>query len=210
VATARVVFKAPGQKANGLQARPEGLWVCDQGDNRVYLVSYADGSVLTSFDTPGRNMSGCAFGAGGVWGAANVRPATLYKLNPANGQCLQALVLPNAMAGGVHGIEYAEDALWVTRPGLKTIQKVHPETGELLHEIPFPAARSHGLFWEDGVLVCVETNNHVVYHLDTKDGRVLEQWVIEGYEPHGMTKAADGRIWVCDAVQTNTIAVIER
>jgi streptogramin lyase len=209
MATVRDVFKGPGPKANGLQARPEGLWICDQGDDRMYLVDYADGAVITSFDTPGRNFSGCAFGAGGPWGAANVRPSTLYRFNPANGQCLQAIVLPEPMAGGVHGIEYAEDALWVTRPGLKIIQKLDPKTGELLHQIPFPATRSHGLYWEDGAIVCVETNNHVVYHLDPKDGRVLDEWRIDGFEPHGMTKDAAGRIWVCDA-ETNRIGIVER
>ena len=209
MAQARVVFTGPGKQANGLQARPEGLWVCDQVDNKIYLVSYEDGAPITSFDTPGRNFSGIAFGSGGVWGAANVRPATLYKFNPENGQCVQAIVLPDAMSGGVHGIECAEGALWVTRPGLLTIQKLDPETGDLQHTIPFPETRSHGLFWEAGVIVCVETNNHNVYHLDPTTGKVLDQWHIAGMEPHGMTKSADGRIWVCDATN-NTIGIVER
>ena len=208
MATARVVFKGPGPQVNGLQARPEGLWVCDQVDNRIYLIDYETGAVLNSFDTPARNLSGIAYG-GGPWGAANVRPATLYRHNPYNGQCLQALVLPDPMAGGVHGIEYHERALWVTRPGLLTIQKIDANTGELLHTIPFPAQRSHGLFWLDGTLTCVETNHGHVYKLDPSDGKVLDEWVIEGYEPHGMTRSADGRVWLCDAT-TNTIALLEK
>ena len=48
VATARVMFKGPGEQVNGLEAVPEGLWLCDQRDNRAYLVDY-EGRSITSF-----------------------------------------------------------------------------------------------------------------------------------------------------------------
>ena len=34
-----VAYKSPGPHPNGLQATAEGLWVMDQGNNRVILVS---------------------------------------------------------------------------------------------------------------------------------------------------------------------------
>ncbi len=77
MATARVVFKGPGPQVNGLQARPEGLWVCDQVDNKIYLITYNNGAIINSFDTPARNLSGITYGDGGPWGAANVRPGAL-------------------------------------------------------------------------------------------------------------------------------------
>ena len=40
VASARVMIAGPGEQVNGLQAVPEGLWLCDQRDNRSYLVDY--------------------------------------------------------------------------------------------------------------------------------------------------------------------------
>jgi streptogramin lyase len=208
VPTVRFRFRGPGPQANGLQAAPEGLWICDQVDNRVYLVDYADGATLTWFDTPARNMSGIAAGGGAVWAASNRRPSTIYRFNPANGHCLAALLLPRPDEGGVHGVEWADGSLWVTRPGFLSIQQIDPETGGLLHEIPFPAQRSHGLYWDDGTLVCVETNHHVVYRLDPRTGEVRDQWVIEGFEPHGMTRDREGRVWLCDA-STNRIGVLE-
>lgn len=37
VAGARMLFKGPGLQVNGLQAAPNGRWVCDQMDNNIYL-----------------------------------------------------------------------------------------------------------------------------------------------------------------------------
>src|SRR5262249_4131875 len=68
VATVKVMFSGPGPQANGLSATDDGIWVCDQKDDRIYLVDY-DGRVQTSFATPARNLSGVGFGAGAVWGA---------------------------------------------------------------------------------------------------------------------------------------------
>jgi hypothetical protein len=37
----------------------------------------------------------------------------------------------------------------------------------------------------------------------------LDEWQIEGPEVHGLTRSADGRIWVGDA-STNTVLVVNR
>jgi streptogramin lyase len=240
---ARVVFRGPGQQANGLAAAPEGLWLCEQRENLVYLVGYDGGTALTSFRTPTRNGSGIAYGDGSVWVAANVRPSAVYRHDPATGHCLAALILPGGDRGGVHGIEWhaylpgepvpampaaraqphptalggepnagpgVSGTLWVTRPGQRTIQHLDAETGDVLGELPFPAARSHGIYWDedDGSVVCAETNGNTVYRLDPATGAVRDAWRVEGVEVHGMTRSPDGRVWVCDA-RTNEIALLE-
>jgi len=171
------------------------------------LIRY-DGSVVTSFATPARNLSGVGFGAGAVWGASNRRPAYVFKFDPETGHCTQAIELPNAMEGGIHGLEIIDGALWVTRPGLLVLQRLNLETGELEHSIPFPGRRSHGVFAEDGAIVCNDTNLSTVFHLDPMDGRVIKQWTVEGFEPHGLTRDPEGRIWICDAT-TNRIGIVE-
>lgn len=110
---------------------------------------------------------------------------------------------PNA-GPGVSG------TLWVTRPGAMRIDHLDAETGELLGQIPFPAPRSHGLFWDDAdnTLNVAETNGGHVYRLDPDTGAVLDTWRIAGLEVHGMTRDADGRIWIGDA-STNEISVVE-
>jgi streptogramin lyase len=207
VATVKVMFSGPGPQANGLSATADGIWICDQKDDRIYLVDY-DGRILTSLATPARNLSGIGFGAGAVWGASNRRPAYVFKFDPKTGHCLQAIELPAANEGGIHGLEVIDGALWVTRPGLLTLQKLNLETGALEHEIPFPGRRSHGVFALDGAIVCNDTNLSTVFHLDPRDGRILKQWTVEGFEPHGLTIDPEGRIWICDAM-TNRIGIAE-
>jgi len=204
----RVRFRGPGPQVNGLSAVPEGLWVCDQKDNKIYLVRDEDGSVVTSFDTPARNLSGIGWGLGSVWGASNVRPSAIYRFDPHTGHCLQDIQLPDADRGGVHGIEIIDGALWVTRPGMLTLQKLDPETGGLLHEIPFPGKRSHGVYWDGEAIVCNDTNDCAIYRLDPADGKVLETWHVDGFTPHGLTRDAQGRIWTCDAA-TNEVGLVE-
>ena len=105
--TARVVFTAPGQQANGLATAPEGLWICDQRNDHCYLVRYDTGATITAFPSPVRNASGIAYGAGSVWPAANRLPAATYRHDAETGHCLADLVFPDGDRGGVHGIEWA-------------------------------------------------------------------------------------------------------
>ncbi|MBV9173703.1 MAG: hypothetical protein JOZ81_26865 [Chloroflexi bacterium] len=179
VATAMQAFRAPGEQVNGLEAVPEGLWLCDQRDNHAYLVDYA-GRQLTRFPSPARNASGITFGAGSVWIASNVRPSMIFRHDRTTGHCLACLVLQGD--GGVHGLQWrpfapgempaaAEEArpelhptapagrrnagpgasgtLWVSRPGAHRIDHLDAETGDLLGSIDFPADRSHGMFWDE-------------------------------------------------------------
>jgi streptogramin lyase len=180
VITARVLFKAPGQQINGLEAVPEGLWLSDQRDNYSYLIDY-EGRMRTSFPGPARNASGTSAGAGSVWVASNVRPAMIFRHDQETGYCTACLVL--AGEGGVHGLQWRPYApgeaiparvergpelhptapggqlnagpgisgtLWVTRPGAHRIDHIDAETGDLLGSIPFQPDRSHGMFWDEG------------------------------------------------------------
>jgi streptogramin lyase len=179
VAGTRVLFAGPGLQVNGLEAVPEGLWLCDQRDNRSYLVDY-DGHVLTSFASPARNASGITAGAGSVWVASNSRPAMIFRHDPVTGHCTAFIVLEGE--GGVHGLQwrpYASDeqppastearpelhptapagrsnagpgssgTLWVSRPGAQRIDHLDAETGDLLGSLSFPAPRSHGMYWDE-------------------------------------------------------------
>jgi streptogramin lyase len=170
---------APGMQVNGLEAGEEGLWLCDQRNNRAYLVDF-EGRVQTSFAGPARNASGITFGAGSVWVASNVRPSMIFRHDPVSGQCLACLVLSNE--GGVHGLQWrpyeqsdpvpqpaerkaelhptapagqlnagpgVSGTLWVSRPGAHKIDHIDAETGEVLGSLPFSADRSHGMFWDE-------------------------------------------------------------
>ena len=63
-----IAFKSPGQRPNGLQATADGLWIIDQGPgSRAYLVRYADGQAIRSFDTDTVRPSGLTFDGQALW-----------------------------------------------------------------------------------------------------------------------------------------------
>jgi streptogramin lyase len=117
---------------------------------------------------------------------------------------------PTAPGGRLNAGPGANGTLWVTRPGALCIDHIDAETGDLLGQIPFPATRSHGMFWDeaDGTLSVAETNQGHIYRLDPRTGAVRDEWRVAGPEVHAMTRNADGRIWIGDAA-TNTILLVE-
>jgi outer membrane protein assembly factor BamB len=208
----RAVFAGPGLQVNGLEAVPEGLWLCDQLDNRSYLVD-PSGRVLTSFASPARNASGISFGAGSVWVGSNVNPPMIFRHEASTGHCTAFLMLDGP--GGVHGLQWrpedgASGSLWVSRPGALRIDHIDAETGKLLGSFAFPAPRSHGMFWDstDNTLNIAETNGGDIYRFEPSSGELLGEWRIEGPEVHGFARGQDGRIWIGDA-STNQVLVID-
>lgn len=203
-------FKAPGAKPNGLQAAQDGLWVVDQITERVCKVSYADGSVIHYVDTESHNTSGLTYGDGALWLAANgktsfrePRPTDhdygrILKVEPKSGKTLSAHRMPDG--GGVHGIDWAEEKLWLTTLRSQTLSQVDPNTFQVLHSIPVPYTRAHGLAWVGEYIWCVHTSHRVIVKLDVKDGRVADTIEIpkSDPEPHGLT-IHDGVLWYGDA-----------
>jgi streptogramin lyase len=148
-------------------------------------------------------------GEGGVHGL-QWRPYTAGERPPDDSERKPELH-PTAPAGRLNAGPGTSGTLWVTRPGAHRIEHIDAETGQLLGSIAFPADRSHGMYWDDrdGSLNVAETNAGHMFRFDPTNGELLEEWRIEGCEVHGLTRSADGRIWIGDA-STNQILTVER
>ncbi len=55
--------------------------------------------------------------------------------------------------GGIHGLAYAEDKLWIAALRCHGILRVNPKTFEAEYLIPYTAPRAHGkTAWDNGAI----------------------------------------------------------
>jgi streptogramin lyase len=196
-------FASPARNASGTSFGAGSVWVSSNvRPSMVFRHDPATGHCTAALHLPNADQ-------GGVHGL-QWRPYELGVTPPA-AAAARAELHPTAPAGKLSAGPGASGTLWVGRPGTKLIQHIDAETGELLGEIPFPAARSHGMYWDesDHTLNVAETNFGHVYKLDPQSGAALDEWRIEGAEVHALTRSADGRVWVGDAA-SKMILVVER
>jgi streptogramin lyase len=189
-ATTRVAFQAPGVQVNGLEAVPEGLWLCDQRNDQVYLVDY-DGKVLTSFPTPTRNASGISFGSGWVWVASNVRPSMIYRHDPKTGHCTAGIHLPNPDEGGVHGIQW--------RPYEGGVQPPAAPPAEPEQHVTAPGGKPNAGPGVSGTLWVTRPGAKLIDHIDAETAELLGQIPFPLPRSHGVFwDEADGTLSVAE------------
>jgi streptogramin lyase len=197
-AAVEILYQSPDGHPNALEDTPEGLWVGEQVTDAAYLLDWKTGKVLRKVETESSNTSGLAFGGGFLWMGANgpavVRPARphdaktgeIVKVDPATGRTVARFPIPGG--GGVHGLQWAQNSLWVTTLALRSITRMDA-AGTVLHSFPVTLNRAHGLGWDGSALWCMFSNDRVIQRLDPKDGRILKsvQLSPEDPDPHGMT-----------------------
>jgi streptogramin lyase len=193
------VFESPGSQPNGMQATAEGLWILDQKTNQVSLVSY-EGEVLKTFDTASDRGSGITDYGDALW-LASTYSRQILKVDRRSGATLAEFDTPGAAKTGAHGLEFHQGKLWMAVPPSATIYEIDVDKDfKVVHSIPAPGNRPHGLAWRGDELWCVETNHRAIYQLDPQTGSTLNKIEIpEPHpEPHGMT-LWEGYFWYCDA-----------
>jgi hypothetical protein len=203
------LFRSPDGHPNALETTSDGFWVGEQVTDRAYLVDF-NGKVLQKVETESSNTSGIAFGMGSLWMGANgkatrrtPRPADantgeVIRADPNTGKTLSRHPIPGG--GGVHGLEFVNNTLWITSLKIQKLSQVDAKDFRLIHQIPVPLGRAHGLAYTKGSIWCVFSNDRVIHRMDVKDGRILE--VIElskdDPDPHGMC-LHKGHLYYCDA-----------
>jgi DNA-binding beta-propeller fold protein YncE len=215
VSAVELAFHSPGNTPNGLQATKDGLWVLDQGTNRVALVRYADGSVVREFATETDRGSGITFDGSALWIASTYK-RLLVRVDAKSGRTLQQFPSPDPglvkwgprdthpHPTGSHGLEWRRGELWVANPPSVKIYVVNPADGRVMRSFPAPGVRPHGIGWDaDGSLWCAESIYRSFFKIDPETGLIKRQVVLppampqkEGMVlvPHGMT-VWDQRIW---------------
>jgi len=205
------LFPSPEGHPNALEATPEGLWVGEQVSDTAYLLDWKTGKVLKKVPTESSNTSGMAYGGGYLWMGANGGPlgrfprsdeprhGRIVKVDPEEGRTVGVYRIPDE--GGVHGVLYADNALWITCFKWNCIAKVDPDTFQVLHKIPLHLSRPHGLAWDPPGIWVGYSNDHLFLKQDLKDGRILDIISVKkgvDPDPHGMDMY-QGTMYYCDA-----------
>jgi streptogramin lyase len=208
-----IVFMAPEPHPNGLQFTDDGLWIADQASDRVTLVDPSNGAPIRSMDTESTNTSGVTQGGGALWlsvnghlkmnerapvGQRGPSQGDILKIDPLSGKTLGRYPMPGGK--GIHGLEWEDDAFWVSVPGAKAIVQVDAEKFDIRHTIPVPLPRAHGVVREDSGIWCVHSTDRVIVKLDIRDGREMDRVTLspDMPEPHCLA-LRDGHLWYCDA-----------
>ena len=182
------VFKSPGPKPNGLQATKEGLWILDQGDNRVYLVDYKDGKVLRALQTESDRGSGITFDGEAVW-IASTYNRKIIRSDARTGRTLASFDTPGA--GVVKWTESRRSPLAPPEP---------PRPAAPARKAPEPrqATGAHGMEWRDGKLWIAVPPSQTIYRVNPAGFAVELKFPTAGNRPHGI--GWEGRwLWCTDS-----------
>jgi len=205
------IWQSPDGNPNGLEATPEGLWVGEQITDRAHLLDWKTGKPLVSYETHSSNTSGIAASEKYVFMAANgpaflrdkrptdvAKGGRIAKLDIKTGQSVEDYQTPSG--GGLHGLLWADGALWVTQFSPNQIVRCDDQVN-VFSSFDVPLSRAHGLGWDDGHLWCMFSNDRRILKFDPASGNVIEAVQLDAVtdpDPHGMT-FWDGQLWYCDA-----------
>lgn len=190
------VFDSPGPKPNGLQATAEGLWIMDQGNDRVYLVDYEKGKVLRDFHTEADKASGIGFDGKALW-LASTYSRELIQCDAHTGKTLVKRFTPGAgviyrMAGDPPG---RSSPLAKPAPGPAPA----PAPGKEWPWLPsLNGTGAHGLEFRGGKMWVAVPPSRMVYCIEPESWVVESSFPTAGNRPHGIGWEGE-YLWVTDS-----------
>jgi hypothetical protein len=190
----QIVYKSPGPHPNGLQATADGLWIMDQGNNRVYLVRFEDGKVLREFDTEADKASGITYDGEALW-LASTYNRMILRVSATTGKTLSEYYTPGA------GVIYRMTGDPAARSS--PLAKAPPEKKSAAPAADRWPARSpgtgaHGLEWRDGKLWMAAPPARTFYRIDPRNWMVEQKFPTPANRPHGMGWEGE-YLWLTDS-----------
>jgi sugar lactone lactonase YvrE len=174
----------------------------DQGNNKVYLVAFADGKVQREFDTEANAASGITFDGENLW-LASTYSRELICCNALTGKTVVKRFTPGA------GIIYKmtgdpparSSPLASPRPPSPEKRQTPRTGGSQMGETDgarAPGTGAHGLEWQDGKLWVAVPPSRMVYRINPETWVVEKRWPTIGNRPHGI--GWEGKyLWVTDS-----------
>ena len=160
---------------NGLQGTDDGLWVCDQATDDLYLLD-DDLQIVRTLRTTAENSSGLTVGDGSFWIGSNGASQARYRRPEDTGfsgvvRCdyetgEEVARFPTPDGGGIHGVEWVDGLLWITAFNPKALVLMDPSDWSVLRKVEVPHERLHGLAWVGDGMWCAHTSDKFIvkYH----------------------------------------------
>jgi sugar lactone lactonase YvrE len=208
------MFMAPGPKPNGLQAAEDGLWIIDQGNDRMYKVDWQTGEPMVDAQTETRASSGITYGADMVW-IASTQSNEIFAVDPVTGNTVEKYPSPGAGVNathehrppgvpkpetGDHGLEWKDGHIYIASPPSQYVHVVDTSNWKEVHRFKAPGYRVHGIAWaeEEGTMWVADTSAGTVHRLRVEDSRCYDVFRVESpLQVHGMT-IRNNRLWYAD------------
>src|SRR5215210_7859929 len=89
------LYSTPGPHPNGLQATAAGIWCLDQSTNRLQLIDYASGKILTDLATEADKGSGVTDDGDTLW-IASTYNCKILRVDRNTGATLAEFPTPGA------------------------------------------------------------------------------------------------------------------
>lgn len=203
-------FNPPCKMPNGLQWTHEGLFVMDQRTDNVYVMD-EEGYVSRAIHTATENGSGVTVGGGYLWTASNgktrhrdfratdTHKGYIYQLDLITGEFVNRFPTPDG--GGIHGMEWDNDMIWVTGFQPKALILCDPSNDfAVVEKFEVATQRLHGLARDGDGIWCAHTTDKIIIKYSVESGEEIERIVFppDAPAPHGLS-IRDGELWYCDA-----------
>ena len=207
-----VLFKAPGQSANGMQCTEEGIWTIENAGSRsdtpgrckVYLSSY-EGKLLRELAPEGTGPSGIGVDADNrTFWIGSTYSREIIRADAQTGETIEKHFTPGA------GVIYRMIADLPPRPDTYGRSVRPPATNGQAQGArtaaagnpgpPAPGTGAHGIQTQGGKLWVAVPPGRMIYRIDPKSWTVEHMFPTVGYRPHGVgIETPDARhLWESD------------
>jgi streptogramin lyase len=179
----QTMFKSPGPHPNGLQATRDGLWILDQGNNKVYLVNYSDGAVIREFATESDRGSGLTFDGEALW-LGSTYNREIVRCDATTGKTLARYFTPGA--GVIYRTTWDPPARSSPLAKQSAASNGKPPAKSASDPPNTLGTGAHGQEWRDGKLWMAVPPSRMIYRIDPKTWVVEQQFPTAGNRPHGI------------------------